>query len=198
MSFDPDPDSFPTAARIKTDQYQFSPSSMYGNGYGYVLNNTPSSDFQFGTDNFTIEGWFRPHTGAAQTALFSTVRSIPGGSQGVFIGTNGSGQLDFGLGGSSFTAITDSVGLSLNTWYYITGVRSGNTLYLFKDGVLVGTASAESRSLDVPEARIGSRFSDTGQYFTAMYGNIDEVRVTRGVARYTSNFAVPTEPFPNS
>lgn len=187
----------PTAARIKTDQYQFGPSSMFGEGYGYIINSDPNEAiWAFGSEDFTVEGWIRIPSGN-QTAIFSTIMSIPGSNVGTFIGTNGSGQLDFGVGGTSYDAITDGSVLTADTWYYVAGVRSGNTLYLFRDGVLIGTTST-TQVLNTQDCRIGSRFIDTGDYFTALYGNIDELRVTRGVARYTSNFAVPTAPFPNS
>ena len=69
---------------------------------------------------------------------------------------------------------------------YINGSGTSNTSY-FSTSTTLGT--------DVPIQIGWSGHGGVGdQYFT---GYLDEVRITKGIARYTSNFSVPTQPFPD-
>jgi hypothetical protein len=44
--------------------------------------------------------------------------------------------------------------------------------------------------------RIGASSNDTLSILRPFTGNIDELRITKGVARYTGTFTVPTSEFP--
>jgi hypothetical protein len=81
-----------------------------------------------------------------------------------------------------------------NTWQHIAFVRSGDTLYGFKDGVLFQTVSCPVSTYTysgIGILSIGYAVGDTG--FTRFFnGYIDDLRITKGYARYTSNFTPPT------
>jgi hypothetical protein len=65
-------------------------------------------------------------------------------------------------------------------------VRSGSTVCLYQDGQLVASTTASgTHGYAAPD---GARISNTGG--NELY--IDEFRITKGVARYTSNFTPPT------
>jgi len=94
----------------------------------------------------------------------------------------------FGSGLISSTAISDG------EWHHVAVVRSGSTVDLYVDGVEEASAT-NSTSHDIARLHIGERFvgvgfSDTGHYYYD--GHIDEFRITKGVARWTSNFTPPT------
>ncbi|MBP6809810.1 MAG: hypothetical protein KA125_16215 [Chromatiaceae bacterium] len=77
-------------------------------------------------------------------------------------------------------------------WHHLAGVRDGNTLRLFVDGVQVkqGVISGELVSLNgLNIARLKSRT------YVGFLGYMDEIRITQGIARYTSAFTPPTAPF---
>jgi hypothetical protein len=66
---------------------------------------------------------------------------------------------------------------------------------LFIDGVLVSSATlAGALTTNANPVYIGARSDGTG----ALNGRIDDLRITKGVARYTANFTPPTAPFPNA
>jgi hypothetical protein len=87
---------------------------------------------------------------------------------------------------------------TLTVWHHIALTRSSGTFYLFLNGVLRSVVT-ETRPI----------FNTTNNYITLGCGNgsvggfspfngyIDEVRITQGIARYTSNFQLPQEAFPN-
>jgi len=95
-----------------------------------------------------------------------------------------------GYGGYSSVDISD-----ITTWHHIAGVRNGNNLLLFIDGVLVGTfdvtgVSANDSSNKLAIGRKGE--CTTGRYFK---GYVDEPRISKGIARWTSDFTPPTEEY---
>lgn len=94
--------------------------------------------------------------------------------------------------------ITSSVALKLNTWTHLAFVRLGNKHFIFMDGVQTAFIESSSYTLNDIQVElilagiisIGSK-SDWGRY----NGYMDEFRYTKGLARYTSNFVPPTQPF---
>jgi hypothetical protein len=81
-----------------------------------------------------------------------------------------------------------------NEWNHCAISRSGNNFKMFLNGEETASAtSSESINNNYNVLKIGD---DEGSNNSAN-GRIDEVRITKGVARYTSNFTPPTQPFPN-
>lgn len=86
-----------------------------------------------------------------------------------------------------------------NVWIHVAMVRKGGTLYLFVDGILQGTTTiplSGNIGNDAPAMHIGR----IGGNFVSQYaydGYVDELRITKGVARYTENFTPPNAPFLN-
>lgn len=79
-----------------------------------------------------------------------------------------------------------------NVWYHLSVTRSGSTVRVFTDGVQVASGT-DSKSFEV--AAIGA--INTARFPIVFFdGRISELRITNGVARYTSNFTPPNGPFP--
>ena len=96
----------------------------------------------------------------------------------------------------AYVGITTQNTLPLNQWNHIAFTRHGNDYYLFVNGVLSigGTYSSNYRNGGgVKDLYIAnsSRF-----FIDALAGLVDELEITRGVARYTSNFDVSSIPIP--
>ncbi len=167
-------------AQIDTSQKKFGVSSAQFDGVGGDKITIPSSsDFAFGTGDFTIECWAR----------FSDITDInvivwDGGYLNAIYCNANSGMSFY----SDSNLINVSSGtIALNTWYHIALVRASGTFTLYTNGVSDGTSSA-SRTFTASEIRIGS--GDVN----GMNGWIDDVRITTGVARYTANFTPPESP----
>ncbi|CAB4178454.1 Concanavalin A-like lectin/glucanases superfamily [uncultured Caudovirales phage] len=182
-------------ATISTTQAKYggSSGSFTGTSSNAVV---PSSTlFNFGVGDFTIECWiYWLGGGGSPGAIFTT--AFPTDSQGVFIGLLSSGAFNYlaGNGTWAFNSTTTSNAISANQWYHLAYVRSGSTFTVYVNGVASGsTTSSPTLTNSNNQALIGGR-NVLGQYFR---GFIDDLRVTKGTARYAANFT-PTGPFPNS
>jgi Concanavalin A-like lectin/glucanases superfamily/Collagen triple helix repeat (20 copies) len=88
--------------------------------------------------------------------------------------------------------------LDLNTWYHIAVVRDGNTLRFFVNGIQQGTADCTGISYDrfsgnTEPVYLGrSSGGGSGELPLNLDGWMDEVRVSKGIARWTENFMPPT------
>ena len=160
--------------------FDLSASSRYLNG----PTTTQTSDFAFGTGDFTIETWVHlPSSGlyALDKCLFETRGGGPDGWVWFFSGTS-SGYIiqNYYLNG---VVSATSNHLSLDTWHHVALVRSGSNITFYKDGQASGGASnvgSDDFSQDTGNGwRIGIR-SDGNEPLT---GLVDDFRITTGVAR---------------
>ena len=87
-----------------------------------------------------------------------------------------------------------SFNFSLDTWYHVACVRSGNLVYLFVDGTLLnagGTAFSKTIKDTTTTLKVGALEYDT-TYHYYLNGWIDDLRITKGVGRYTADFTPPS------
>jgi hypothetical protein len=88
--------------------------------------------------------------------------------------------------------------VAADTWYFMSVSKdSSGDVRIFRDGVLIGKTNLPWTMRNIAQpVRIGSRNHGTTPYH--LNGYIDSVRVTKDVARYTSDggHAVPTTAFP--
>jgi hypothetical protein len=160
-------------------------------------NNTP---FAFGTGDFTIEFWVYFPGNPANTNNFggvtanSAVNGTPGGAGSIFGGVTASNQWRSSwYNGNAVAAYSHTTLLNPNQWYHLSYCRASGTQYVSVDGVVENKGS-NTQNISTPG---GSRLGTNGYSENAYNAYFDEVRVTKGVARYTSNFDVPATRFPN-
>lgn len=148
------------------------------------------------TGDFTLEFWVRFNTVSASQAIL--VKATGTGVYPWQIGLNASGHLTFaGFNTSDASAysITGSSTLSTGVWYHVAGTRHGTTFTLWLDGASEGTAT----SADALRTN-GTDVVDIGNVggVAVLDGYMDDLRITKGLARYTSGFTPPTAEFPDS
>jgi Concanavalin A-like lectin/glucanases superfamily len=95
--------------------------------------------------------------------------------------------------GSATVTIEANWSPALNTWYHVAAQRSGNTISLFVNGVLL-TSGAFSGTIEYNGPNFCIAASNNGQ-FNFFSGFMDELRVSIGKARYSGNFIPPTTPY---
>lgn len=174
-------------AQISTTQSKFGGSSMYFDGTGDYLTIPSSQNFNFGTGNFTVEFWYRTAATGTHTIIDNNYATAPN-----FTVQPASGSMKLYINGSS-TILTESSTHSANVWYHYAFVRSGSTITMYRDGTSVASATYSGAVGNGAVAMyIGGSTGGGGYYVN---GYIDDLRITKGVARYTANFTAPTAPF---
>jgi len=186
-------------AQISTTQSKFGGSSAYFDGNGDYLTASHASNFNFGSGDFTAEVWFNVPAGAPSgTEPFLVTAAGQGTTgtdfQGIWFGLyQGNYYFIASTNGTSWNVnITGSGTPPTDTWTHFCVVRSGNTFTLYANGVSIGTTTSSGTLTNSNNLiAIGGR-TRNNQY---SIGYLDDVRVTKGVARYTSNFTAPTAAF---
>lgn len=189
--------------KLSTAVKQFGTASGLFDSYSYpngACAQTPNDGaFDFDTSvDFTIECWFNTSVSVTRNLTLAGTYQWAGGY----------------LGGWAFTvSATNSLRLSANvtistannvvpvgSWVHLAVARNGSTTYFFVNGILVYSTTA-SINMNRPASghpqnlRIGSIITDGGIFEWGLSGRLDDLRITRGIARYTANFSVPTETF---
>lgn len=183
-------------AVISITQKKYGAGSAYFDGSGDFLSLPASSDFAFGAANFTVEGWVYTATTSGLGAIIGLANGSAANSNYAFQLLRNGSQWQFNVFSGS-TAYGSAVGaLSINTWYHIAMVRSGNSLYAFVDGALIQTTSITGVTLNAPSGAVAHIGQVQGYH--PWNGYIDSLRVTKGVARYTAAFTPPPLAFPEA
>jgi hypothetical protein len=91
----------------------------------------------------------------------------------------------------SGTVVISGGSVTLNTWSHLAITRASNSLKMFLNGTQIGSTYTLSATLITAPMFIGSRYNAT-QYFN---GYMDDFRITKGYARYTTTFTPPTSAF---
>ena len=177
-------------AGLSTSQYKFGGASAYFDGIGDYLTIPNNTNFNLSGGSYTIECWIRP-TGNYANYNVIIVKRVGAGASSAwqFYLRITTGVLSFYNG----TIYESSVTPTANVWSHVAAVYNGSTINLYLNGVSVLSTAAGNTDYDTP-IYIGT-LPANGEYFI---GYIDELRVTKGIARYTSNFTPQSFAFPNS
>lgn len=182
-------------SHIDTNTFKYGTGSVSFDGVDDCLEVAYNTDFVFGSGDFTIECWVNvisyPATGIigflerdfTGTRSWALEYSIPDNSLR-FRAERSSG------GGGTPAAAT--IVLPTNQWFHVAGVRQGATISLFYNGTKLAEAGVSGSLYNAPgvPVRIGSIGVPSGA--TSVSGEfpgwMDDVRITKGVARYTTDF----------
>lgn len=173
--------TFTGTAQLDTGQYKFT-SSLLLDGNSDYITYPYSADFTLDGD-FTFDFWIRPANISGAQVLFKI------GELQLYMESDGS----LILRSLSATRIQGG-SLGNGNWYHIALSRSGTSIKLFVGGTQVGSTYDASTTFGNSTMTIGADVPPN-YYFN---GNIDEFRLSKGIARWTSNFSVPSSPYPNN
>jgi len=189
--------TFAGTAQLDTAQKKFGTASLLLDGDSDYIQVADHDSFDFDAGNFTAECWIR-FAALGNNTIFSHWANGTASSMSYYLTYfNSSGILRLGyyLGSNLDTSYSWSP--STGTWYHIALERSGTTLKVYIDGTSVISVSASTTALRDSEDpfRVGV-FNDasTGSPSLDWYfnGHIDDLRITKGLARYGTNFTPPT------
>jgi Concanavalin A-like lectin/glucanases superfamily/SPRY domain len=171
-------------AKTSTAQSKFYGSSGLFDGTGDFLDITPTTDFALPSD-FTIEAWaYNPVLG--NLAIFS----IGSYTTGLYfrIGEGVDSTRATVYINSSQIALSASGSVKAAQWNHFAVVRSGSAVNIYVNGVSIASGTS-SYSIPAATTYVGRAVHSTGE---DMNGYVQDVRVYKGVAKYTSSFNPPS------
>jgi hypothetical protein len=157
-----------------------------------------NSDFNVKGGNFTIEGWFNIQLSgnSYQNCLLAYGLANSNYNWAIVVGDDGSFSFGDGSGGWSTNGSTTAPAGTIknNLWYHFAVQRNGSACEIYINGIrLVNNTSATFTSAaDTGYLWIGDYFDYPFGYSTALTGYLQDIRIYKGVAKYTGNFAPPT------
>ena len=186
-------------AQISMEQFKWGSSSLKFDGAGDYLTFSTASDLNFGSNDFTWRAWIYRKAvteGAYADAIWCSVAGPvgfaiginPDGKIGLAIDSSGGGDWDIRKGVDPGDPRGSHV-IPLNTWTHIQVCRSGNTFYGFVNGEIDQTFTSSAAISNAPSGyHLGHWHDGWTRYFN---GYIDDLEITVGVARNTSDFTPP-------
>lgn len=185
------------AVTTETSTFKFGTASGdFPGADGDRLSLASHDDFNFGSGNLTLECWFKENnvSRANMNALEKDSGAFPAGSWSLQINTAGAnGKWSFSLrdfsGVAYFLEQGSATDYGDNVWHHVAVTRNGNWWQLWVDGVLEDAELYASAVTDLSTAVYIGNSVNASRGWT---GQLDEVRITKGIARYTTAFAVPT------
>jgi hypothetical protein len=185
-----------TGAALTVDNKKFGTASLEqtteSSPWGRVTT-PPSSDWAFGTGDFTIEGEIYISNYPSNSSVLAGAWNNVG--QEWLLRIEASGFVKFYTSNDSVQGNTQ---VPLNQWNHIAVSRTGGEVKIFINGVQDGAKTIAVDITNSAELSLGN-YSPFGNWAYDQFPDyVDEIRITKGVGRYTSNFTRPTEPHPNS
>ena len=171
-------------AQISTAQSKFGGASIAFDGTGDYLNINSDSAFGYGLSDFTIETWVYRNVSSSVQVITdqragATTQLAPTlyiNATTLFYYTNGGNRITGGV-------------VPASQWVHIALSRSGTSTKLFINGLQGGSTYADTNNYIDSPVRVGG--ANDGSSVASLNGYLDDLRITKGVARYTSNFTPP-------
>jgi len=162
-------------------------ASYYGSGSYFDSGNylsTPNvSDFQFGTGDFTMESWVYPFSGSWSIIA---AQGTTGDAGRTLFGVSNTGAINTQIGSQS---LSSSTGIAISgQWNHCAWVRKNGVGTIYLNGIAVGINTVYTNSIQNTTLYVGS---DQGWSNTSSKMYLQDLRVYKGVAKYTGGFDVP-------
>ena len=180
--------SFAGTAQISTAQSKFGGSSLLLDGNSDYLEVT-NSELDLDGATCTIEFWVYLLGGIGSHICFYS--DYNGAGSGISIEKNTDNVVKVNLSGDG-ADITGTTTLSTGQWYHIALSGSDGSYKLFLNGTQEGSTATGSITNGHNTKKIGVFWYSGGGYIRHWNGYLEDFRITKGLARYTSNFTPPT------
>lgn len=179
--------SYTGTIQISTTKKIYGSGSIYkGTTGANYLSVSSDTSLNMGTGDFTWECWVYP-TALANWSFILT-KSSDTSFLALSMGFMANGSLIINMGSADgVTPGTDLGSIKVNQWQHYAVTRQGTTCRVFIDGIKKFTWTNSSDLTNSIPFRVGYH-----ENATAFTGYIDDIRITKGVARYTEGFTLPT------
>ena len=181
-------------AQIDAAQQKFGTgSALFDTGANDALSIPDSDDWNFGSGDLTIDLWLRLNAISGTSKVLVSQEAISD-KRWLLFWDPGIGATFYSTDHGLFTE-GSSAGWSVDTWHHMALVRSGSAWNIYRDGTSVASATSSIDMPDIAGSLSVAREELNGFYFD---GWMDELRVSKGIARWTSDFTPPSEPYDNT
>lgn len=186
------------SATVRNSTFKYGSGSISFNGSSDYLKSPQSLLHDLNGLDFTIEFWVYFNSVSAGQSLVSKYGNSAetAGGQGYLVDwVQSTSNLRLVLGSSA--GVTDNIytwswSPSINTWYHVAVTRSGTSGKAFINGSQIGTTSTLVTN-DIVSSN-GLQIGKTHSVAVYLNGYVDDLRITKGYARYTANFTPPISP----
>jgi hypothetical protein len=193
-------------AQVSTSVVKYGTGSMLFDGSGDYLVRPDAEFLRLSSGDFTIEAWVYLTGNQPQfdggVASYGATTTFAGWTVGIS-GSSAGGTLNRLLYGVNASASGGAPlygvnGIALNTWTHIAVTKSGTTVRLFINGSLdnSGTVTATPTTSTSYFFYVGTQAYDPTATTRQFAGYIDDLRITKGAARYIGNFTPPVARMP--
>jgi hypothetical protein len=187
-------------AQVSTSVVKYGSGSMYFDGTGDYLQAPASNLYDFGSGDFTIECWTRGNnsastagallvgvvtSGGATTTNWALFKDAPTQGYIIFYASDGTTYQVNGIGGAAT--------LNDGNWHHVAVTRANSVFRVFVDGIQTGTTATWTGSISSTARPLKVGYNGSSEYLN---GYIDDLRVTKGIARYIANFTPPQQALP--
>ncbi|MFZ2626887.1 MAG: FISUMP domain-containing protein [Candidatus Moraniibacteriota bacterium] len=170
---------------------KFGGESGYFDGAGDYLQIPYSSNFNFSSGDWSIDYWF--NASALSGVMIS--KDTYGSSYDWGLSIQNSTTIRFSYNGSGYVDATVPA-LQTGQWYHLAAVESSGNFKIFLNGTSYWSGvlnPVNPPNLDTSYFTVGcASWNNPGYFFN---GYLDEIRISKDVARWTSNFTPPTQPY---
>lgn len=184
-----------SGAQIDTAQKKFGTASGLFDGVAADLTIADSADWDWPGD-YTVEAWVRWNDLTGSQTVISRIFN-----DGTAFALRSDGTTFYVMHNVNETIVSETIsncGFQINTWYHLAVTRSGSNVRFFVDGIQKGSTGTSSTDLTFnTQIVIGARIYTSGAEGN-FKGWIDEIRVSKGIARWTSNFTPSTSAYSNT
>lgn len=177
-------------------QSKFGGKSMYFDGSGDYLSVPDSDDWNFGSGDFTIDGWINIQGGTdfgfySQGDIYSSIA--------ISFTKSASWQMLFGASssGTSWNLSSGWVDTNIveNGWYHVALVRQGSIWKSYVNGQNIATVNSSVNPYDSSQSPYIGLYHGASSDYRYFNGYLDELRISKGIARWTSDFTPPVAPY---
>ena len=182
-------------AQVSSAQAKYGTTSAYFDGAGDYLSLPNNPVLGFSAENFTVETWFyAPSTVSTTQQIVGSWDT--GGTLSWCMFVTATNKVGFGFTTtgtySPALEVVSTATFSTGAWNHLALVRNGSAFNLYLNGTSVANLTNSSAVYSYPQAtKVGGNLNS--QWFN---GYLDDMRITKGYARYTANFTPPTTALP--
>jgi hypothetical protein len=173
-------------AQLSTAQKKYGSASLALDGTGDYISTGSSTDFKFDAAAWTIETWiYNTSNPGTNQILFDFRTASPQTVLTVYLTATTNTPVVVYNGGN---ILTTGDAIPLNTWTHFAIAKTGTSTKMFINGAQTGGTYTDNNSYSQGPLTIGARFDGT----LGFNGYLDDVRISKGIARYTTTFTAPT------